>query len=533
MLMVDSDRYSGGRDGVICAWDAGASHQSHTGNTSPTEEAIIDTTKKSSYKNQVQAHTHWVNDIVLVQEGSALVSASSDLSVKLWRPLAEDGGAPQTLGLHSDYVKCLAAPGHHANWVASGGLDRKICLWDLNEGSQKLQIDVGEDENSAKGSVYALAVGGGILASGGPESIVRVWDPRSGRRITKFVGHTDNIRDILISATGDIIMTASSDQTVKVWSVTAGRCMYTLTMHNESVWSLFSSHPQLSVFYSSDRSGLVAKTDVRGTMEMDDGLCLAVCQEHEGVSKVISNGSNLWTATSSSSINRWAEVDMESEVQFADYQRHHRASSTASRTRAGPLPRWVNFASSSPGVRQVSLNSILRLSNAAAFPGPQYREPDYAHSTAFEIGQRSSEVDGDLDAARIVPLHDLPEDTIEGQHGLIKHVMLNDRRRVLTLDTAGEIVMWDILKVCVDLYCFYSADVFKCVPIQAFGKRHLEDVLPEVNTTENVTNWCLVDTRAGNLACVLEDNHCFDAEMYADELQLEDSEGFKEDQRSK
>jgi hypothetical protein len=27
--------------------------------------------------------------------------------------------------------------------------------------------------------------------------------------------------------------------------------------------------------------------------------------------------------------------------------------------------------------------------------------------------------------------------------------MLNDRRRVLTLDTAGEVTMWDLLKVSI------------------------------------------------------------------------------------
>jgi len=57
-------------------------------------------------------------------------------------------------------------------------------------------------------------------------------------------------------------------------------------------------------------------------------------------------------------------------------------------------------------------------------------------------------------------------------------------------------------------------------------------VAPEVNTTESVANWCAVDTRTGRLACVLEENHCFDAEMYADELELEESSHFREDQRS-
>ena len=35
--------------------------------------------------------------------------------------------------------------------------------------------------------------------------IIRVWDPRSGQRITKFAGHTDNIRALLISESGDTV----------------------------------------------------------------------------------------------------------------------------------------------------------------------------------------------------------------------------------------------------------------------------------------------------------------------------------------
>jgi WD repeat-containing protein 48 len=54
-----------------------------------------------------------------------------------------------------------------------------------------------------------------------------------------------------------------------------------------------------------------------------------------------------------------------------------------------------------------------------------------------------------------------------------------------------------------------------------------------VNTSESVSNWCTVDTRTGRLACVLEENYCFDAETYADELDLEEVIEFREDQRSR
>lgn len=77
------------------------------------------------------------------------------------------------------------------------------------------------------------------------------------------------------------------------------------------------------------------------------------------------------------------------------------------------------------------------------------------------------------------------------------------------------------------------AYIQQCIPVQSFGKRHLDEVVPEVNTTESVANWCSVDTRTGRLACILEENYCFDAELYADELVLEKTSELKDDQRSK
>ncbi|MCJ1472507.1 hypothetical protein MMC13_001155 [Lambiella insularis] len=525
-LAVDSERsilYSGGRDGVICAWDlrfdlkTGASSTSNPFSSPEDPPITSDSTKpRTSFRNQVQAHTHWVNDIILTQSNTALVSASSDITVKVWRPHSEDGQSATTIGLHSDYVKCLATPGPQSDWVASGGLDHKIRLWDLNGGGEKLQIAAGEDESSAKGSVYALSVRGSIIASGGPESIVRLWDPKSGKRITKFVGHTDNIRDILINQNGDTIMTASSDQTIKVWSMAAGRCMHTLTMHNDSVWSLYSDHPQLSVFYSSDRSGLVAKTDVRGNSDMDEGISVAVAQEHEGVDKVVVAGDYLWTATSSSSINRWMDVDTEAEVQTPESPRQQRIASLATVEKV-PSPPFTGKARNKTDIgNKIPFASVLRISNTAPFTISKVRDAEVATVYSVMGARKLSEAVVESDVGIVYPVHSLPEETIEGQNGLIKHVMLNDRKRVLTLDTAGEVMLWDLLKG---------------VPVQSFGKRHLEDVTPEVNSMESVANWCGVDTRTGWLAIILEENNCFDAEMYADEVTLPEHTSFREDQR--
>jgi WD repeat-containing protein 48 len=331
-----------------------------------------------------------------------------------------------------------------------------------------MKINMADDEAkaSAKGSVYALAATSNLIAAGGPESVVRLWDARTGKGVKKFVGHTDIIRSILVAEDGETVMSASSDQTVKFWSLREGRCMYTLTMHNDSVWTLYSDDPRLGVFWSADRSGLVTKTDTRGRSAVDEGLCVAVCQEDTGVHRIVQAGGYLWTATTNSSINRWNDVrtddfdipmpetvTMQHRGSIATITRPRIHSSSMSKHGPGDSPRFANASparKSSAAIvpSQIPLRSILRLSNMAPFP--VLRKQDVETSTLHSTTSRRKTSEGVEfdDGGPFAPVRSAPEYTIGGQHGLIKHVMLNDKRRVLTLDAAGEVMLWDLIKVC-------------------------------------------------------------------------------------
>ncbi|KAI5308859.1 hypothetical protein KEM55_004692, partial [Ascosphaera atra] len=391
----------------------------------------------------------------------------------------------------------LSLPEYSSTWIASGGLDRKIYLWDMHKGCESLKIDTNQDDAGAKGSIYALYARPHVMASGGPDSMVRVWDPRSGKAITKLIGHTNNIRDLLINESGDTIISASSDQSVKIWSMTAGRCMSTLSMHNDSVWSLYSDLPDLGVFYSSDRSGLVMKTDTRRAESIDQGLSVAVLQEHEGVQRMVVENGYVWTATQRSSIQRWKDIDTTLEIEPAaplfDEKQDEESGSEK--------PGESEGKKKDETLRKIPRTAVAPLTLASPFPGSP--RPDESPELAEEL---------DI----VVPIQMSPIETIEGQYGLIKHDLLNDRRHALTQDTAGEVVMWDILK---------------CVPIKSFGKRHLDDVYHENNTEDTITSWCTIDTRIGCLTITLDAARCFDAEVYADEAGFEDISMFKEDQR--
>ncbi|KAJ1933184.1 hypothetical protein FBU59_006115, partial [Linderina macrospora] len=167
--------FSGGRDGVVKAWSLDFPLRKTPANGSPSW--AIDRHKlkhgakpKTALKTSRILHSDWINDLVVANDGKTVVTASSDQTVRAWLPY--DGDArPQTIGSHLDYVKALAyAP--HRQMVISGGLDRKIKLWDLSISGNGPMYPVTEfGDASESSSVYTLACNsaGSLVVSGSPE----------------------------------------------------------------------------------------------------------------------------------------------------------------------------------------------------------------------------------------------------------------------------------------------------------------------------------------------------------------------------
>ncbi|KAF9650411.1 hypothetical protein BDM02DRAFT_3222131 [Thelephora ganbajun] len=566
----------------------------------------------SVFRQCVQLHSDWVNDILLCNQAQTVVSASSDGTLKAWNPHAASD--PSLVGSHSDYVRCLAYC-QDQNWVASGSFDKSIKLWDLNRasltGSDPLITLKSPDSAGSKSSVYAIAVdpAGSVIASGTPERVIRTWDPRSGKRTAKLVGHTDNIRAILISADGKYLLTGSADASVKLWSLSAQKCIHAFTHHTESVWSLFSSHPSLEVFYSGDRSGLICRVDVEGTSDISEGECIVFSQSSDGVNKIIAMDDQLvWAASGSSSVARWkvpprrnARLQLYNSPSLDPSSAHslgtpglsghrkHSASidtfATARTYTPPPGPRVsapsihgsVVDADREDTLYGIPYKSMVRLISVNETFTPYVshgRDPEiatlYSAASVMSVPRldgrphmssvlqntsslgnaspmRSDTLIGSAEntpalypsnsarneyedrevASEAEPLLGAPDRVIQGDTGLVRSIILNNRMHALTVDTAGEVAVWDIIRaIC--LGKFVKDDVSAASHSDSGSissddsdknpspREALETVRERIEGQAVVNSWSSVDTKMGLLTVHLNDR-CFEAEIYADE----------------
>ncbi|KAF0492464.1 WD40 repeat-like protein [Gigaspora margarita] len=180
----------------------------------------------------------------------------------------------------------------------------------------------------------------------------------------------------------------------------------------------------------------------------------------------------IWTATSDSSIKRWLDVPPR-HIRKAISQTSSPSMSPIS-PQLSPMPPLT-----------IPLSSMINLT-----------------STGVSYGAT-------LDA-EVATLYSVTDDQkLEGQHGLIKCTILNNRRHIITLDNSGEVALWDIIL---------------CIRFKTFGKRDFNEVVQEVNAIEY--------NQLEALTVHLDERTCFDAEAYTDELDLQESAEIREDQRN-
>lgn len=118
--------------------------------------------------------------------------------------------------------------------LASGGFDKKVRLWDIAE---KKLIATFDGHDAVIRSVV-FSPDGKILASSGDDKTIKLWDVAEKKLIATLNGHDAVIRSVVFSPDGETLASGSGDKTIKLWNIAERKLIITIPAHDSGVSSV-------------------------------------------------------------------------------------------------------------------------------------------------------------------------------------------------------------------------------------------------------------------------------------------------------
>ena len=177
------------------------------------DEALRTTLKDSTIR--LKGHNSRVNSLAFSPMSLFLASGGSDQTVRLW-DLNQSNTVPTVLKGHTAGIMCVAfSPDGRS--LASGGSDTTVRLWDPSQPKASPTVLQGHIKGVTS---VGFSPDGRTLASGSKDMTVRLWDMNQpGTTTLTLRGHAGWVNSVAFSQDGQRLASGSNDLTIRVWDL--------------------------------------------------------------------------------------------------------------------------------------------------------------------------------------------------------------------------------------------------------------------------------------------------------------------------
>lgn len=369
-----------------------------------------------------RGHSLGVNCVAFAPDGSWLASGGSDNSILIWQ--VPSGRQLRALTGHSGYIRSVAISSN-GQWLASGSNDRTVKVWNVATGREIFTL------TGHTGSIEALAFspGGQWLASGSADRVIKIWDLTTGNELKTLNKHTAAVSVLTFSGNGEFLA-SSGDTAVIVWDTKTWQGLRTLRRHTAKVTAISFSHDaSWMATASSDGSVLVWRNGSdreRFALNQDSSSVLALSFGLAG---------SLITVHSDGAVEAW------------DYSAGKERWSRPREANIEPLlfarlSADATILASSNGSRIVSLRNV----NTGDLSGTLESHSTAVNSVAFSGDGRwfaSATNDSSIRLWQIATGRELPR--LSGHAGYVTTIAFSPDSRLLASGSrSGEVKVWDV-----------------------------------------------------------------------------------------
>lgn len=149
--------------------------------------------------------------------------------------------------------------------VASGGQDGFLRVWETTAWGLKFKKKIHEQPINS----VVFSPDSRVIASGSSDHTAALWSATDGALLQSLAGHQGNVLCVAFSLDGKLLASASADNTIKLWSTETGDWVTTLEGHKQKVYAVAFS-PDGSTLASSDRDRTIKLWNV-GTLLRSKG----------------------------------------------------------------------------------------------------------------------------------------------------------------------------------------------------------------------------------------------------------------------
>ncbi|EDZ62550.1 WD-40 repeat protein containing caspase catalyti c domain [Sulfurimonas gotlandica GD1] len=225
-------------------------------------------------------HTNSITSITTNSDGRYLISASDDMTIKLWDiksgkiidsfivDTKKDSSSIDTLKVSSD-----------DKYLVSVSSDKNIKLWDI-----KTAKEINTRIYSHNIRSIDITTDNKYVIVAGWNNNIDILDLKTFKFIKSFKGHTNYLYHIQISSDNKYLFSASNDRTIKQWDIQSGELIKTFKGHSSGVKGFdLSGNGEYLISY--DKGGVIKYWSIKEAKELlsiisfEDGSSISITPE--------------------------------------------------------------------------------------------------------------------------------------------------------------------------------------------------------------------------------------------------------------